>query len=93
MSHMSSSRVTKQKAKSPKHQKASLRSMVSPSSYPLISLQTYVSNIFFDIFIQDQDDIAEIAYKRNWSTRVKEKYVSSLYQTAKVYPRPVGKKI
>ncbi|KAE9379842.1 hypothetical protein N431DRAFT_121199, partial [Stipitochalara longipes BDJ] len=77
MSHISASRVAKPKSKHQKPHKTTSRSTTSPSSSPLISLQTYVSNIFFDIFIQDQDDIAEISYKRNWSNHVKEKYCTS----------------
>jgi hypothetical protein len=39
---------------------------------PLISLETYISNVFFDIVIQDQDDIAELSFERNFSPHVKE---------------------
>jgi len=73
MSLLSTSRVTKSKSKPHKAHKTSSRSSTSPSSAPLISLQAYVSNIFFGAVIQDQDDIAEIVYKRNWSAHVKEK--------------------
>jgi len=76
MSLLSTSRVTKSKSKPQKTHKSSYRSSTSPSSAPLISLQAYVSNIFFGAVIQDQDDIAEIVYKRNWSAHVKEKYES-----------------
>ncbi|KAE9377320.1 hypothetical protein N431DRAFT_480390 [Stipitochalara longipes BDJ] len=66
------SRVTKSKAPPKKTHRSSPRSTTSPSATSLISLETYVSNIFFDIIIQDQDDIAELAFKRNFSTHVKE---------------------
>jgi len=40
-----------------------------------LSLEAYVSNLFYDAVIQDQDDVAEITYNRNWSRQVKELYV------------------
>lgn len=37
------------------------------------SLEAYVSNVFFGVFIQDDDDIAQQVYVRNWSPDVQEK--------------------
>ena len=39
---------------------------------PQISLQSYISNIFYEVFIQDDDDIALQIYEKNWSKHVKE---------------------
>ena len=46
------------------------------SDAPLISLQAYLSNIFYGVLIQDDDDISEVIYNGNWSRRVKERYTS-----------------
>jgi hypothetical protein len=36
------------------------------------SLAAYVSNVFYEVFIQDDDDIAQTVYTRNWSPEVQE---------------------
>jgi hypothetical protein len=45
----------------------------SDSLESFLSLQAYVSNIFFGIFIQDDDEISELVFERNWSRKVQEK--------------------
>lgn len=72
MSLTSPSRVTKLKSTPKRTHKTSPRPTTSPSTTPLISLETYVSNAPFDIVIQDQDDIAELSFERNFSPHVKE---------------------
>ena len=36
------------------------------------TLETWLSNAFYDLVIQDQDDVAEITFDRAWSQKVKE---------------------
>jgi hypothetical protein len=43
-----------------------------------LSLEAYVSNAFYGVFVQDQDEIAEKIYNRNWSRHVKELYAHLL---------------
>jgi hypothetical protein len=49
------------------------QSVSSGSPEPFLSLQAYVSNIFFGFFIQDDDEISELVFERNWSRKVQEK--------------------
>ena len=49
------------------------RSLSSSSPEPFLSIQAYVSNIFYGIFIQDDDEISELVFERNWSRNVQEK--------------------
>lgn len=37
-----------------------------------VALDTWLSNAFYDLVIQDQDDVAEMTYNRAWSRKVKE---------------------
>lgn len=58
-----------------REKKARARNSRSASSDlgPFLSLQAFISNIFFGIFIQDDDDLSELVFERNWSRHVQEK--------------------
>jgi len=45
----------------------------STAKQPFISLQAYISNAFYGLLIQDDDEIFEISLDNNWSRKVKEK--------------------
>lgn len=50
----------------------------SPSPNPetsLISLQAFLSNAFYLVLIQDDDEIFELTYLKTWSQHVKEKCI------------------
>jgi len=66
-------RVAKSKGTPKKTTKTGSQTTNSPSISPQISLEAYIANIFFDVIIQDQDDIAELVLKRNFTPNIKEK--------------------
>jgi hypothetical protein len=72
----SSSKAGKRRA--PRHSPYSKRQKASHSASPnletpLISLQAFLSNAFYLVVIQDDDEIFELTYSKTWSQHVKEK--------------------
>jgi hypothetical protein len=55
-----------------------MSSHVTKPSKPLTPLDLYVNNVFYALAIQEEDDIAELELKRNFSPHIKERYASTI---------------
>ena len=47
----------------------------SDAPRPMTSLSTFIANAFYDVFIQDDDEIFKLTFSKNWSRHVEEVHV------------------